>query len=117
MSADGLPCRSCGAVTGNPVVIYGRDAVGALVPKAAKCRGRCAGSDPVRRGKPSPVKTARTRTRTAIRPGLCPACGFDIVPGDVIAGSADQSFHYECSPNETSRDRSWQREDQQARHP
>jgi hypothetical protein len=105
MSADGMPCRTCGAVTGNPVLIYGRDAVGALVPKQAKCRGRCVRQAPDRQDKPRAA-----RPRTAIRVGLCPACDRDIVPGDVIAGAGDQSFHYECSPNETSRDRSWQQE-------
>ena len=39
MSADGPPCSKCGQVTGNRVVIYGRDQAGALVPRAAQCRG------------------------------------------------------------------------------
>jgi hypothetical protein len=47
---------------------------------------------------------------TAIRPGKCPACTWDIVPGDVIAGVGGQHFHYECAPSETARDRSWQQE-------
>jgi hypothetical protein len=112
MSDDALPCRVCGAVTGNAVIIYGRDTVGALVPKQAKCRGRCVRQVPARQDRPRAA-----RPRTAIRVGLCPACDRDILPGDVIAGAGDQSFHYECSPNETSRDRSWQREDQRARRP
>jgi hypothetical protein len=41
----------------------------------------------------------------------------DIIPGDVIAGAGDQAFHYECSPNETSRDRTWQRGRDLARRP
>jgi hypothetical protein len=28
MSTDALPCRGCGAVTGNPMVICGRDVAG-----------------------------------------------------------------------------------------
>jgi hypothetical protein len=54
---------------------------------------------------------------TAIRPGKCPACTWDIVPGDVIAQVAGQRYHYECGPAETARDRTWQREDQRANRP
>jgi hypothetical protein len=77
---------------------------GSLAPYAAQCRPRCPRSTPARK-----VPQA-ARARTAIRPGLCLACERDVVPGDLVAGAGDQSFHYECSPNETSRDRSWQQE-------
>ena len=104
MTPPGLPCRRCGVTAGKMTVLWKAAPNGSLAPYAAQCRPRCPKSTPARQDKP-----AQARTRTAIRPGLCPACGFDIVPGDVIAGAEGQSFHYECSPNETSRDRTWQR--------
>jgi hypothetical protein len=96
MSADSPPCRNCGAVTGNPVIIYGRDAVGALVPKAAKCRGRCLVRQPDRQAGPSPGTVV-----TAFRPGKCAGCTWDIVPGDKIMHDGEGGFfHYECAPAE-----------------
>jgi hypothetical protein len=35
----GIACRRCGQVTEDQAVIYGRDDFGALVAKAAQCRG------------------------------------------------------------------------------
>jgi hypothetical protein len=90
MSADGLPCRRCQAVTPDPVIIYGRDTAGALVPRAAQCRGRCQG----RQAGASPGTVV-----TAFRPGKCAGCRWDIVPGDKIVHGDESSFyHFECAP-------------------
>jgi len=104
VNAHGLPCRRCGQVTENVVTIYGRDAMGALGPRQAQCTGPCPERAAVRQDKGSPEKTM-----TAIRPGKCPACGWDIIPGDVLATANGRHFHYECVPAQASRDRSWQR--------
>ena len=63
MDADSLPCRRCGEVTADRVIIHGRDATGALKPKTAECRGGCArdGRAGMRRG-----RTQRTRTRREV---------------------------------------------------
>ena len=99
MSAEGLPCRKCGQITANPVIIYGRDRTGTLVPRAAQCRGRC-GTAPVRR-EPRPARPARRLVVTAIRPGKCSTCTWDIVPGDQIMHLGDSRFvHFECAPAE-----------------
>ncbi len=96
-----LPCSRCGQVTRDAVIIYGPDQVGALVAKAAPCRGRCDKNAPDRRD-----SGARAVTMTASRPGRCAACERDIILGDVLARAPGQSFHYECAPPE----------DQQLRH-
>ncbi len=95
MNQHGLPCRRCGQVTGDVVTVYGPTAAGALVPRAAECRGRCDRETPGRLAGGS-----RTVTATARRPGRCPACGFDIIPGDITALAAGVTYHYECSPPE-----------------
>jgi hypothetical protein len=112
VNAHGLPCRRCGKVTENVVTIYGPHATGALGPRQAQCKGPCPERAAVRQHKGSPE-----RTMTAIRPGRCPACPRDILPGDVLAQVGGQVYHYECSPEQSSRDRTWQRERDQARRP
>ncbi len=99
MSPDGLPCRKCGQLTGNRVVIYGPDWAGALVPRAVQCRGRCS---PARtRQAPRPARPAKRVVVTAFRPGKCATCTWDIVPGDQIVHFSDTRFvHFECSPVE-----------------
>jgi hypothetical protein len=90
----GLKCRRCDRVTPDVVVIYSRNRSGALIPGTAQCKGNCPAppsADGPRR--PAPV--------TAIRPGKCAACTWDIVPGDKIARSGDGLFwHWECAPAE-----------------
>jgi len=94
VNEPGLPCRRCGQVSRNGTVIYGRDKTGGLVPKSAQCTPRC--PDRVRQG-PGRSSSPRTMTMTARRPGLCPACGRDIIPGDVLARDDGKTVHYECS--------------------
>lgn len=86
-------------------VLWRAAADGSLAPYAAQCRPRCQHNTPARQDRPQAA-----RTMTAIRPGRCPACPRDILPGDVIARIGDSSYHYECAPAEASRDRTWQQE-------
>jgi hypothetical protein len=81
-------CRSCGK-TGVPMtVIYKSDGKGRMGPASAVCRGGCT--------------RTRTRTRattvTAFRPGICAACGFEIVPPNRIIRTRDGHVHEECAP-------------------
>ena len=100
-----LPCRRCNQVPSDAVVIWGADRTGALTPRAAQCRGRCNRDAPPRRDKPTLAVTM-----TATRPGRCAGCERAVLPGDVIARVADQSYHYECSPPEAPRSRTWQQD-------
>ena len=101
-----LPCRRCSAVTGNLVLIYGRDEKGALIAKAAQCRGRCQHRQPTGPDKPSPGTVV-----TAFRPGKCSGCTCDIVPGDKITRDGEGGFfHFECSPAEDPPPRTRRRE-------
>jgi hypothetical protein len=59
-----LPCRRCGEVTGNRVLIYGKNELGALVAKTAQCRGPCPGG--------RPQSQRRERVRTLRQPGTRP---------------------------------------------
>jgi len=82
-----LACQRCREVTANPVIIYGRDTVGNLVPKQALCRGGCQYD---RR----PARSARSFTANPFpsnRPGKCTAGPRDIVPGDLIVRTGDNS--------------------------
>lgn len=95
MNETSLPCRKCKRVSGDATVIYGRDRTGALVPKAAQCKNRCPRAPQV----PVPSGPAAV---TAIRPGKCSACTWDIVPGDkIIRGGDGRFWHTECSPAES----------------
>ena len=103
----GMPCRHCGTVTENAVVIYGRDRAGALLPRAAQCRDGCTRQAPARQGRGQANQGGNNTlirsppvTKTAIRPGRCCLCERDILPGDVLAQSGDEACHYECAPAE-----------------
>jgi hypothetical protein len=89
-----LPCRRCHRVTDDPVVIYGADPTGALVPKAAQCRGLCAPP-----GKPRTTQPDRRSVGIARKPGRCSGCPRDIVPGDRIMRTGEMDYvHLECAP-------------------
>jgi hypothetical protein len=94
----GLPCRTCGQTGSAVTVLWRADRLGKLAPYAAQCKGPCwkqAAGARVPSG-PAPV--------TAIRPGKCSACTWDIVPGDKIVRSGDGLFwHFECAPAESPR--------------
>jgi hypothetical protein len=93
----GIVCRRCGEAVGeDQVVIYGTDVTGALVPKTAQCRGRCKGSAPG--PAPRQARQGRADPFTSARPGKCGACGWDILPGDVIIRAGGGHVHYECAP-------------------
>jgi hypothetical protein len=111
--AAGMPCRRCNQVPAvGAVIIYGPDEKGALVARQAQCRGRCRRKAPARQDTPS-----RAVTMTASRLGRCAGCERDVIPGDVLARATGQSFHYECAPPEHSRDWTWRRDRELARHP
>lgn len=104
----GMPCRRCNQVPadGAVIVIYGRDEVGALVPKQVQHRNRCPDSNPGRPDRPSPGTVV-----TAYRPGKCSGCTWDIVPGDKITRDSEGGFyHFECSPAEDPPPRTRRRE-------
>ncbi len=101
MNEHGLPCRRCGQVAGNVTVVYGKDEVGTLVPRAAQCSPRCPQKAP---RAPERSRPADLTPITAIRPGLCPACTWDIVPGDKIVHLGEGRLtHLECAPAEAPR--------------
>jgi hypothetical protein len=114
----GMPCRRCGKVTENAVVIYGADKAGFLSVRAAQCRGRCAAAPPPPgRGKERECPAAdghdgpsRAVTMTATRPGRCAGCERDVIPGDVLAQAGGHSFHYECASAGDSRPRRRERD-------
>jgi hypothetical protein len=56
-----LPCRRCGQVTPNRVIIWGADQTGALTAKAAQCRGTCPKETPQRQ-----PERRRVRQRAAV---------------------------------------------------
>ena len=100
MTADSLPCRRCGKVSGDVVTIYGIDQFGALVPRQAQCRGRCRVPIPA----PEVPRLPRPAQRdpepiTAKRPGRCSVCPRAIAPGDVVLYVSPMGYmHFECAP-------------------
>ena len=97
------PCRRCGQVTGNMVLMWRPLPNGALEAYAAQCRAPCGvpKPQPPRPRPPSPIAPPApfSVVVTAARPGQCASCPRDIQPGDQITSAgASQYVHFECAP-------------------
>ena len=91
----GIPCRRCGKTTADMTRLWKPSPGGALAPYAAECRGRCA-SSPDRRS-PRAARPAKGLVGVASRPGKCPSCIRDILPGDKIVHLGTGSVHFDCA--------------------
>lgn len=96
----GIPCRRCGKAGTDATLLWKPAANGSLEAYAAQCRQPCtvpaaaSPRHPARSpGPPRPVVISATR------PGICPACTWDIVPGDKIVSPGGGGYvHLECAP-------------------
>jgi hypothetical protein len=100
-SAAGIACRRCGKTTSDATVIYGPNRAGALIARAAECKGRCTTAAPPAPGR---SKGPRPPIITAYKVGVCGTCEQDIVPGTKITYAGEGRYaHCEC-PAQDSHD-------------
>ena len=86
-----MNCRACGAADVPLTVIHKVDASGKLVPAVGVCASCTAPRSQVK---------MQARVFSAIRPGICAACHYDILIGERLAKlDSGMVVHAECAGN------------------